>query len=109
LTVKEVCQSSNSCTGDIAKYSQWNIFKPETYHPLNEEDHQRIRNVTAWILENKETITPEKFIDLIQKNNFDKRFASVPKKSSDPAAFVEVDVQQLIRMLKKYQWSKNTS
>lgn len=106
LTVQEVCQSSNRCLGDMAKYTHWNIFKPEPYHPLNEDDHQRIRNVTAWILENKETVTPEKFVDLIKKNNFDKRFASVPRKSSDPSAFVEVDVQQLIRMLKKYQWSK---
>lgn len=103
-TLEELCKLSDSCTGEYSKVSKWKMFKPEKYSPLNEEDHQKIRNVTAWIWNEKENLTSENFAKLLQKNDFDKRFSYSP--DNNDSKEVEIEISSFIRMLKKYQWSQ---
>ncbi len=107
LSLEDICKMSNSCSGDFAVANKWKIFKPEIYRPLNEEDHQKIRNVTAWMWLQKEILTPEGFSKILKNNDFDKRFEIVSGSNNSDSKEVEIDIQVLLRMFKKYQWTNS--
>jgi hypothetical protein len=106
MTLEELCKLSDSCNIEHSKASKWKMFRPEKYTPLNEEDHQKIRNVTAWIWAEKEHLTVESFWKLLRKNDFDQRFNfSNNSDTENTSKEIEIEVSVFIRMIKKYQWS----
>lgn len=104
LSLEELCKVANTCSGDFLKVSNWKLFRPEIYHPLNEEDHQKIRNVTAWLWSERTSLSPESFAKEIKNNDFDKRF-ELASSGTTGSKEIEVDIQSLVRMFKKYQWT----
>lgn len=107
LSLDDLCKMSVSCSGDYQIIGRWKMFRPETYRPLSEEDHQKIRNVTAWIWEQRESLTTEGFSKMVRMNDFDKRFETVWKNSSSFSKEIEIDIANLVRMFKKYQWGQS--
>ncbi len=103
LTIEDMCKISGSCPGDTTAASSWKMFRPEVYRPLNDEDHQKIRNVTAWLWSQKDALTAQNFAVMAKNNDFDKRFES--SGAASESTELEIDPQVLVRMLKKHQWS----
>ena len=83
------------------------MFKPETYQPLNEEDHQKIRKVTAWLWLQKDSVNSDSFSKILKNNDFDKRFDLVSSSTGTDSKDIQVDVETLLRMFKKYQWTNS--
>ncbi len=105
-TLSEICKISGSCTGDIEKISDWKMFRPKPYVPLNSEDHQKIRNVTAWLWSNKQTLDRTQLNKVMHLNDFDTRFNLFDLESStNDSKEVEVDIKVIVRMLKEIQWT----
>lgn len=107
LSLEDICKMSNTCTGDFAIVNKWKMFKPEIYRPLNEEDHQKIRNVTSWLWLQKDSLNPDNFSKILKNNDFDKRFELVSNSTNSESKETEVDVQTIQRMFKKYQWTNS--
>lgn len=107
LTIEDLCKLSQTCSGDFSKVTKWKMFRPEAYRPLNKEDHQKIRNVTAWLWENRETLTPQTFIKLLKDNDFDKRLLNMPNEADGKNQEVEMNLSTLVRMFKKHQWAQS--
>ncbi len=106
LSLEEICKMANTCTGEYTIANKWKMFKPETYRPLSEEDHQKIRNITAWLWQQKSTLNADSFSTILKNNDFDKRFEFSSGSAASDSKEIEVDVHSLLRMFKKYQWSK---
>jgi len=107
LSLEDICKMSNTCSGDFTIVSKWKMFKPETYRPLNAEDHQKIRNVTAWLWTQKDALTAENFGNVLKNNDFDKRFEITSDVENTENKEFEIDIQTLLRMFKKYQWTNS--
>lgn len=107
LSLENICKMSNTCSGDFAIANKWKMFKPEIYRPLNDEDHQKIRNVTAWLWLQKDSLSPASFSQILKNNDFDRRFELDPGLENNESEEIEVDVQTLLRMFKKYQWTNS--
>lgn len=105
LTLEQICKMSNSCNSDFLKVSSWKMFRPEAYKPLNEEDHQKIRNVTAWLWSQKDGLSKENFATLLKNNDFDKRFPISSDLDENNSKEVQIQPEVLVRMFKKYQWT----
>jgi hypothetical protein len=104
LPLSQICKTTNTCSGTYDNVDTWKMFAPKTYRPLNEEDHQKIRAVTAWVWENRATLTPEEFYKVLRNKDFDSRFDySLGTDNKD----VEVDPASIVRMFKRYQWAKS--
>lgn len=105
VTLEDLCKMSMKCEDSFMKASKWKLFAPLPYKPLNDIDHQKIRAVTAWLWENRETITPAEFSKFVVHKDFDKRFqiAQDDQKYSQ----VSVDPVAIVRSLKRYQWTKS--
>lgn len=101
LTLEEIAKMSGNAEGGLKTISNSKMYRPLPYQPLNQEDHERIRNVAAWLWEQRETLTSETFMKQITLNDFDKRFWSV---NAPPEEKVMVDSKALVRMFKRYQW-----
>lgn len=104
LSLDEICKMSNSCSGDFEVIGKWKMFRPEAYRPLNSEDHQKIRNVTAWLWSQGDALSSENFTAILKNNDFDRRFFALGSDASG-AKEIEVDIQTLLRMFKKHQWT----
>lgn len=100
-----MCKMLNSCSGDYALVSKWKMFRPEPYRPLNDEDHQKIRTVTAWMWSQKDSLNPESFNKILKNNDFDKRFESQNRPKLEVNKEVEVPIEAIVRALKKLQYS----
>lgn len=107
LSFEDMCKMLNSCSGDFSIFSKWKIFKPEIYRPLNEEDHQKIRNVTSWLWDQKDSLTQENFYKLLKNNDFDKRLEILTGAGNNDSKEIELDIEVLLRMFKKYQWTNS--
>jgi hypothetical protein len=105
MSIEDMCKVGGAeCSPDALLISKWKMYRPETYRPLNEEDHQRIRAVTAWLWSQSDALTPENFVKVLKSNDFDKRFLDQVDKTE--SVQFEVDPQILVRMFKKHQWSQ---
>lgn len=104
-SLEELCRSRNSCDGGESTIANWKQFKPLPYKPLDESDHQLIRNVTAWLWEQRETLTHESFSKILKSNGFDTRFENLPTNEEPVRQNEELSVttETLIRMFKKLQ------
>lgn len=107
LTIEEICKVSTNCSGDMSIASKWAMFRPQKYQPLNDSDHQHIREVTAWLWLQGDSLSPENFAILLKNNDFDQRFLFTYSNSGGPIKSIEVDPEALVRMFKKYQWSNS--
>lgn len=109
LSLEDICKMSGTCSGDFVAANKWKMFKPAVYRALNEEDHQKIRNVTAWLWMQKDALTPDSFSKILKNNDFDKRFeiVSKPEVSVSNEIEIEIDVHALLRMFKKHQWTNS--
>lgn len=105
LSLDDLCKMASGCTGDYAVIGKWKMFRPQAYRPLNEEDHQKIRNVTSLLWLQRESASGESYAKILKNNDFDKRFDTAD--ASENSKEIEVDIQVLLRMLKKYQWSNS--
>jgi len=106
LSLEQICKMSNSCNDDFIKVSRWKMFRPENYKPLGEEDHQKIRNVTAWLWSQKENLNTDSFLTFLKNNDFDKRFSVASDASENINKEIQIQHDVLVRMFKKYQWAK---
>ncbi|MBC7741241.1 MAG: hypothetical protein H7061_03530 [Bdellovibrionaceae bacterium] len=102
MSVKDLCKVSESCSGDYEVVSNWKMFRPETYRPLNSDDHQNIRAVTTWLWENRNSVTGDTFAKIAKQYDFDKRFQKV---GHVPTREIVIEANTLLRMLKRYQWA----
>lgn len=102
-SIDDLCKISANCTPDVLILSKWKIYRPEPYRPLDAEDHQKIRSVTAWLFAQNESLDFNKFNTMLARNDFDKRFTMVGGGKSETT---EIDPQVLVRMFKKYNWSQ---
>ena len=107
LSINDICKISESCSNDYSKVNNWKMFRPEPYRALNQEDHQKIRNVTAWIWLNKDNLSKENFYKILKNNDFDSRFDLSGSLTENTSQETQVDPQTIVRMLKKHQWSKS--
>ncbi len=102
LSIEDMCKITGSCSSDIRVVSNWKMYRPEPYRPLDGDDHQKIRSVTAWLLAQKDALTLENFGKILEAHDFDKRFKTMSSESEE----ISVDPQVIIRMFKKYQWTQ---
>lgn len=102
LSIADMCKITSSCSSDVLVASNWKMYRPEPYRPLDGEDHQKIRSVTAWLLAQKDALTIENFAKILEAHDFDKRFKTMDSKSEE----IAVDPQVIVRMFKKYQWTQ---
>lgn len=107
LSIEQICKNSKSCDPKFEKISAWKLFRPETYRALNDEDHQKIRNVTAWLWTQKENLDVGKFLNILNNNDFDKRFPMVSDLNTHLNKEVQLEPEALVRMFKKYQWTNS--
>lgn len=105
LSFEQICKMANSCTDDVLKVKSWKLFRPETYRPLNDEDHQKIRNVTAWLWSHRDEVNQNELVTLLKNNDFDKRFVLIDD-SDKSSKEIDVSPDVILRMFKKHQWSK---
>jgi hypothetical protein len=103
LSLEDICKMTNTCSGDTSLASKWKMYRPQPYRALNEEDHQKIRKVTAWMWSKSSEVTPEGFIKILKNNDFDNRFTKMAenKPSTQEATPVKVDVNDFLLMIKK--------
>lgn len=105
INLEQICKMLNFCDGDFLKVSGWKMFRPEAYRPLNEEDHQKIRNVTTWLWSQKDNLNKENFSTLLKNNDFDKRFPISSDLGENKSQEIKLQPEVLIRMFKKYKWT----
>ncbi|MBC7370004.1 MAG: hypothetical protein H7326_00460, partial [Bdellovibrionaceae bacterium] len=103
LPLEEILKMSGIAEGGVKTISNSKMFRPLPYRPLNQEDHERIRNVAAWLWDQRTTLTSDSFQKQIILNDFDKRFSSV---NTTPGEKAMVDPKAFVRMFKRYQWGK---
>lgn len=106
MSLEDFCKrTSCEMSKDLLIASNWKMFRPEPYRPLNTLDHQNIRTVTAWLWSQGEALNPQAFDKIAKQNDFDKRslFTFSPEEENK---HVLIDNEALVRMFKKYQWSK---
>lgn len=105
LTMTEICKVTGSCSPQVTDVDKWKIFRPLPYQPLNSEDHQKIRAVTAWLWKQGDSLTLRNFTTMLERNDFDKRFSLTAQNGESEIR--NVDPKILVRMLKKYQWTNS--
>lgn len=105
LSLEELCKLSGPCAGDVTAMSGWKMFRPLPYRALNSEDHQKIRNVTAWLWKSRSNLDLKNLSDILKRNDFDPRF-EVFNNSSEQKT-VELDPQVFVRALKKHNWAQS--
>jgi hypothetical protein len=103
MPLADICKASGNCSSDVLRVANWKIVRPLPYVPLNAEDHQKIRAVTAWLWEQGDHLSLEAFTKVLENNDFDKRFSLF---NGGESKETYADPETIVRVLKKYQWTQ---
>jgi hypothetical protein len=92
---KTICANGGACdqiSADMESAKEYIKYKyaPEKFRPLNADDYDHIRTVTAWIMNHglDKDLTSARMSKIFQAHNFDKRFFNQP--AQEPSKDIKI-------------------